>query len=172
MGNCRFRLFLTGEMAQKWRHSWKLINEQRMARNRWSFLGSSADTDPRSVAQRNHGRPRRRYLRAGSPAPHQGLDVREDGRHMVEPSDDGDAPVDPPGNPRTLPTLCSLPLASRDPRLTIQVDAPSAKRPGDPSDSGSNKEKRAEQDPEETGLGVDPTGYVAASGWSITEQCR
>ena len=37
VGNCRFLLYITGEMAEEWFDVWRLINEQRMARNGWPF---------------------------------------------------------------------------------------------------------------------------------------
>ena len=37
MGNCRFPLYITGELAEVWFDVWRLINEQRMSRNRWPF---------------------------------------------------------------------------------------------------------------------------------------
>ena len=56
-----------------------------------------------------------------------------------------------PGTPWPLPSYFALPLGSSDPRPTVQVNpstAPSSstKRPGDPLDTSSNKEKRPPKD--------------------------
>ena len=83
---CRFPLYITSDVAQESFDYWKLINEQRVERNGWSSLGSSADPDTvqpplahfRSVSQRNHSRSRRRYLRARSSSPNLDWDAPED----------------------------------------------------------------------------------------------
>ena len=80
-GNCRFPLYITGEMAEKWFDASRLINGQRTSRNGWSFLGSRAETNTvqptlasfRSVAQRNPSRSDRRFLRARSPISKRGF---------------------------------------------------------------------------------------------------
>ena len=43
MGNCRFPLYITGGMVQEWFDSWKLISEQPMERNGWSFWDSGTE---------------------------------------------------------------------------------------------------------------------------------
>ena len=43
IGNRRFPLYVAGSMAQKWFDSWKLINEQRVARHGWPSWGSNAE---------------------------------------------------------------------------------------------------------------------------------
>ena len=136
MGNCRFPLYITSEMAEKWFDVWRLINEQRMTQNEWSFLGSSAETNTlqptltffRSVAQRNHARSRLRFLRARSLSPHLNLDVWDDEAHYVDPSGDESLPLERPEDPLNFPEYFFL--SSPDPRLTVQ----SLKRRGDPLD--------------------------------------
>ena len=49
-----------------------------------------------------------------------------------------------------LPERFSLPLTSLDPRLTVQ----SVERPGDPLETGSNKEQRTGEDSDESGLNM------------------
>ena len=92
-------------MAQEWSESWKLINEQRVARRGWSFFGSSEEPATirppihlfRTIVQREHARARRRYLRARSISTYMGCGVWEDDAHSVEPSDDEDLPLALPG---------------------------------------------------------------------------
>ena len=82
-GNCRFPLYITGGISQEWSDSWKLFDEQRVARHGLFFRGSSAEaanaqtsiSSFRSVAQRNHSRARRRCLRARSFSSHPGCDA-------------------------------------------------------------------------------------------------
>ena len=124
-GNCRFPLYITGEMAKEWFDVWRLINGRRMARNGWSFSGSSAETNTlqptlafsRSVAQRNHSRSRRRFLRARYPPSHPGMDPWDDKHHYVEPSVDEDLPIELPDAPPNSPDCFSPLLSSLDPRL-------------------------------------------------------
>ena len=69
-----------------------------------------------------------------------------------------------------LPSFFSLPLASLDPRLTVQVDSSPAKRPSDPLDAGSIKKKRTAQDKGETDLDEDLTEFGFAPGRCVTER--
>ena len=88
-----------------------------------------------------------------------GSDLWEEERHRVEISEDEDTPVALPGAHLDLPDHFSLPLTSRDPRLTVR----SVKRLGDPLDTGSNKEQRTGKDPDESDLDMDSMD-VTASG--------
>ena len=82
----------------------------------------------------------------------------------------GTFPLSFRATPITLPTVSPLPLASLDPRLKVQVDAPSAERPGGPLDSGANKDNRTANDPEGPDLDVDPTQIGDAQGRGLTER--
>ena len=91
-------------MARKWFDSWTVINEQRMKRNAWPFMGSSSEPSTvqpspalfRTIVQRNRNRSRRRYPRARSVDPTPGLEAWEDGQHLVEPSNDEKLPIELP----------------------------------------------------------------------------
>ena len=71
MGDCRFLLFISREKAEERFDIWRLINEQRIARNEWSVSGFSTEQGTlrptlalyRPVAERNLRA--RRFLRAG-----------------------------------------------------------------------------------------------------------
>ena len=39
MGRCKFPIYLSPEQAEQWFDMWRLINETRMTRNDWSFMG-------------------------------------------------------------------------------------------------------------------------------------
>lgn len=97
----------------------------------------------RSVAQHNHSRSRRHFLRARSLSPKMGLDVWGDEEHCVEPSQDEDSPLVRPDDPLNLLGHFPLSLSGLDPRLTTQ----SVNSPGGPLGSGSKKEPRTERDP-------------------------
>ena len=70
MGNFRFPLCASETQAEEWFDIWRMINEQRMVRHAWSFVGPDAEQKflyPtilafRSIAERNQARSRRRYL--------------------------------------------------------------------------------------------------------------
>ena len=138
MGNCRSPLYITPLMAVEWFSSWKVINEQRLARNKWAF----AETDPessilkpslalfRTIVKRNPDRARRRYLRACRRDKTADPGVREDGNILMGPPDDEPTPMGDRGNPLNLPAHFSFPLASHNPRLTVQVDVSISQRPG------------------------------------------
>ena len=108
--------------------------------------------------------------------PPSGLEVWEDGQHLVEPPGDEKSPTTLLGNLLTLPSFFPFPLASLDPRLTVQVDAPSTKRPGDPLDGGSSKEQPTVTDKDEriwtlaprifrmNPTGSEPAGFLDLSG--------
>ena len=96
----------------------------------------------RTVAERNHASPRRRFLRERYFDTHDdAVDVWEDGAHYVEPSDDARLPAEGLEDTLNLPEYFSLPLPSLDPCLTVL----SVKRPGDTFESGSTKEPRTER---------------------------
>ena len=136
MGNCRPPIRLTREMAEDRFDAWRLINEQRMLRNGWSFSGSPSGRGAlqptlsllRSVADRNDPRSHCRFLRARPLASQVDIvDVWEYDVHYVEPSDDESLPTERTDTPLNLPEYFSLPLSSLDPRLTTQ----SLERQGD-----------------------------------------
>ena len=96
---------------------------------------------------RNQDRARRRHLQACSLASSPELEVWENGKILLEPSDDEDPRMKIPGTPWPLPSYFAPPLGSSDPRPTEQVNpstapSPSTKRPGGPLETSSNKEKR------------------------------
>ena len=70
MGRCKFPIYLTRDKADAWFDMWGIINETRMTRNSWTFLGLNFDSlSPslqmfRTMAERNQYRIRARYLRA------------------------------------------------------------------------------------------------------------
>ena len=119
LGNCRFPLYVTGEMLQGWRDSPKLINGQRTASHGWPFWDSGAEPVPvqppiaffRTIVRRNRSRSCRRYLRPRSFSLFRGCEVWEDERHLADPSDDADIPAALPGVHLDLPDYYSLPLA-------------------------------------------------------------
>ena len=69
MGRCKFPIYFTRKKAEAWLDMWGIINETRMLRNSWSFLGSNLDSLPpaaqlfRTMAEQNQYRLRARYLR-------------------------------------------------------------------------------------------------------------
>ena len=70
MGRCEFLIYLTRDKADAWFDMWRIINETRMTRNSWTFLGLNFDSlSPslqmfRTMAERNQYRICARYLRA------------------------------------------------------------------------------------------------------------
>ena len=100
----------------------------------------------RATAERNHLRPRRRFLRARRlTSQDANVEVWEDDVLPVEPSGDESLPAESRNVPLNLPTY-SLPLSSLDHRLTAQW----AKRPGGTLESGSTEEPKAERvDPQQ-----------------------
>ena len=78
MGKCRFPLYISKTTAEGRFDIWRMINEQRMARNARSFVGVEAERNSlhptmasfRRIAERNQAKARRRYLRAGRLTPH------------------------------------------------------------------------------------------------------
>ena len=40
MGTCRFPLYLSKSQAEGWFLIWRTLNEQRMERNGWNFIGA------------------------------------------------------------------------------------------------------------------------------------
>ena len=43
MGRCKFPIYLTRDKADAWFDMWRIINETRMTRNNWTFLGENFD---------------------------------------------------------------------------------------------------------------------------------
>ena len=68
IARAKFPIYLSPERAASLFDMWRIINETRMRRNGWSFLGDDFAAAPpsiqtfRSVAQRNQNRMRKRYL--------------------------------------------------------------------------------------------------------------
>ena len=73
MGRCKFPLYITETMAGEWFDLWRIVNETRMSRNSWTFLGfDRADISPsmlafRVMVQRNHDKAKARFNRAVNP---------------------------------------------------------------------------------------------------------
>ena len=150
MGNCRFPLYVSKTKAAEWFDIWRLKNEQRVERYEWSSSGPDADQASlhptialfHAIAESNHLRARRRFLRAQCLASQgDNVGVWEDDVHPVDPSDDESIPAESQEGPLNLPTYFPLPLSSLDPRLTAQ----SVKRPGETMESGSTKEPRTDR---------------------------
>ena len=137
MGNCRSPLYISSEKADAWIDIWRLINGQRMSRSEWSFSGSSTEQEAlrptlapiRTVAERNHARSRRRFLRARYlNSQVDTVDVWEDETHHVGLPRDESLPAERLGEPLYLPEYSPLPLSSLGPRLTVRPhEAPSGR---------------------------------------------
>ena len=118
MGNCRSPLYFPRGKAEDWFDIWRLIDEQRVERNEWSFSGSSTERGPlhptlalfRPVPERNHARSLRRFLRARYlNSRDDTADVWEHAVHHVEPSDDKSLPAEGQKATLNLPAYFSLP---------------------------------------------------------------
>ena len=141
-------------MAREWSDVWKLIDERRMTRHGLSF------SDPLkgvSTVACNQDRARRRFPRARGIAPDREFDVCGEEPSVLEPPDADTIRAEPAGSTLDLPAHFHLALGWPDPRFTAQepwnsINAPTSKRPGEPPDSSSNKEKCASKDPEKTDL--------------------
>ena len=80
MGKCRFPVYISKTKAEKWFDIWRMVHEQRLARNDRSFVGPEAERESlhptissfRSIAERNQARARRRYPRARRLTPREG----------------------------------------------------------------------------------------------------
>ena len=123
-----------------------MLNEQRMERNGWNFVGAEEDqtalhpsvASARRIAERDQAEARLRYLRVRRMAS-QGDDgeVWSEDSFLEDPSADESLPPDNSDSPLTLSRELSLPPASLDPRLTCS----SLKRSGETLESGSTKER-------------------------------
>ena len=102
-GNCRCPLYVSKEKADEWFDIWRLINEQRMERYERSFSGPNTGQVSlrptiaffRAVAERDHARARRSYLRARYiNSRDSAVEVWGDDVRPVERSDDESIPAD------------------------------------------------------------------------------
>ena len=94
----------------------------------------------------------------------------------MEPNQEFDAwaadeaiPAEPVGNLLSSPSRLHLLLVSQDPRMPVlanmnSLKASASKRPGEPPDASSNKEKRSFRYPDETDLDSDLAEFSLASG--------
>ena len=72
MEQCRFPLYMSKSQAEEWFLIWRMLNEQRMERNGWTFIGAQGEQNAlhpsmaafRSNAEHNQATARLRYLRA------------------------------------------------------------------------------------------------------------
>ena len=121
-----------------------MINEQRAERFAWRTPGPNAGKESllppfaftRTVAERNHARARRRFLRAWY-LNSQGdvVEVWAHEVHQVDPSDGEGIPADSQRAALKLPAYIPLTPSSLDPRLAVQY----VKRPRYTLESGSTK---------------------------------
>ena len=137
-------------MAREWSDVWKLIDERRMTRHGLSFSDPLKEV---STVACNQDRARRRYTRARGIAPDRKFDVCGEEPSVLEPPDADTIRAEPAGSPLDLPAHFHLALGWPDPRFTAQelwnsINDPTSKRPGEPPDSSSNKEKCASKDSE------------------------
>ena len=147
MGQCRFPLYFSKNKEEERFDIWRRIDEERMKRNEWYFVGPQGEqtslrptmTSFRRIAARNQAKARLRYLRARRVAS-KGDDEEVWGADsfLEELSEGESLPPDHSEFPLTLSGALSLPLASSDPRLTF----PSLKRSRDTLESGSTKERK------------------------------
>ena len=118
MGNCCFPPYISRTEAGERFDVWRLLNERRMERLDWSSSGSDAEkASPhssiallRTIAGRNHSRPRRGFLRARRlTSQEDNVDVWGDDLLQVGPSGDESIPPESLDVPLRLPTYISLP---------------------------------------------------------------
>ena len=160
-GNCRFPHYFSKSEAEAWFDSWHSLDERRIGRLGWSSSGSDSDQASlrpsislfRAIAERNHLRPRRRFLRARRlSSQDDNVDIWEDDVLPVESSGDESILPENAEAPLRLPTYSSLPLSNLDPRLTAQ----STERPGNTLESGSTEKPRADRVNPQQNEGTDP----------------
>ena len=146
MGKCRFPLYLSKTKAEERFLIWGMLNERRMERNGWPFVGPEEEqtslhstiASRRRIAERNRSQAHLRYLRARRMASSDNNKVWGEDSFLGEPSADESLPPDHSDFPLTLSSALSLPLASPDPRLTFS----SLNRSDDTLESGSAKERK------------------------------
>ena len=150
MGRCKFPIFFTKDKADAWFDMWRMINETRMIRNNWSFLGENFDNltpalkSFRSMAEQNQQRIRTRYLRAMSLENGPMEDI-PDAQPSVDEDVDDDLPELDPNVKLHLPLEIDLSLSgsnldwkkSLGKRSRDEQDASSSKV-SKPNDPGNN----------------------------------
>ena len=152
MGRCKFPIYLTPDKAAAWFDMWRMINETRMTRNNWSFLGENFDNltpslkSFRSMAEQNQQRIRTRYLRAMSLENGPMEDI-PDAQPSVDEEGDDDSPELDPNEKLHLPLEIDLSLSgsnldwktSLGKRSRDEQDASSSKvsKPNDPGHNSS-----------------------------------
>ena len=139
-GRRKFPVYLTRDKAEARFDMWRIINETRMTRNNWSFLGENFDTlHPtlkmfRSVAEQNQQRIRSRYLRTLSLEGNSMDDIPD-----AQPCEAADKDVDWPTLVASvklrLPSDIALSLSGSNP----DWNASSSKRSRDQLDASSSK---------------------------------
>ena len=130
MGRCRFPLYLSKSPAEDWFLIWRMLNGQRMERNGWAFAGAEEEQNAlhpsmapfRRIAERNQAEARLRYPRARRLASQEDDgEVWGEDSFLEEPSADESLPPENSDPLFTPPPELSLPLSSRDPRLTVFI---------------------------------------------------
>ena len=123
MGRCKFPMCLTRDKAEAWFDMWRIINETRMTRNNWTFLGENIDNIPpslklfRSIAEQNQQRIRSRYLRALTLEGNSGsMDDVPSAQGCEDDDVDEELPVAEPNVKLCLPTEIALCLYGPNPR--------------------------------------------------------
>ena len=120
MGRCKFPIYFTKDKADAWSDMWRMINETRMIRNNWSFLGENFDTlHPslklfRSMAEQNQQRIRSRYLRTMSLEDGSMEDI-PDAQPGVDEDIDEEWPAVDPNIKLCLPPEIALSLSGPNP---------------------------------------------------------
>ena len=115
MGRCKFPLYITKTMAED--NGGRIVNETRMIRNSWSFLGfDHADISPsmlafRVMVQRNQEKAKARYERVTNSKAAALGNITED--------EEEDWPVSPTDEFFGLPKEIDLTLSGCDPRWTF-----------------------------------------------------
>ena len=116
IGKCRLPLYFSKTKADEWFDIWRVINEERVERNDWSFVGAKVEqaslhptiTAFRRIAERNQAKARLRYLRARRMASQDANEeVWGEDSFSEEPSEDGSLPPDHSEFPLTLPGALS-----------------------------------------------------------------
>ena len=154
MGNCRFPLYITPDVACEWLDTWEMLNRRRIDRQRWSFSATPVDiTDVHptlkiswAVAEQTLDRARHQYRRACVMMTDPEMDTWDDGKLLPELSDGESIPMEPVDTQLPLPPHLALALAlgNQDPCLGLPMDpntpvVSAPKRPGAPLDISAKK---------------------------------
>ena len=140
MGRCKFPIYFTKEKADAWFDMWRMINETRMIRNNWSFLGENFDNLApslklfRSMAEQNQQRIRTRYLRAMS-LENGSMEDIPDAQPGVDEEADEDLTELDPNVKHQLPPEIALSLSGSN----LDWKTSSGKRSRDEQDASSSK---------------------------------